>query len=295
MKKNKLKKALELGARAVEKSISKIAWDLGNEKIKVVSGKLDYLTYQIIDAVADNIAQKPWIAHALGLRDADDPNEPDRLLTVLTCSQIKSFLENQNISNKKIKEIALRLPLLVFDGKAKIPIAGENGEWKLINLTYRDNFCGVAIANQEKEFSKYRSGKKLRGKGSDIEEPVFIFLFTNAYGKTFFRNAMRRNGCQLQNPELYKLNPKAQELFQSIRWKGTGDDIELGIETISRMMNLKWPPHKMRERANRIRKILAILWMEGFITKPFERGGFAKDKVWWFRINKKYLLPKRRN
>lgn len=53
MEKNKLKKALESGARAVEKSISKIAWDLGNEKIKVVSGKLDLLDNKKIKSLAN--------------------------------------------------------------------------------------------------------------------------------------------------------------------------------------------------------------------------------------------------
>lgn len=290
--KSKFRKALESGAKIVEKSISKIAWDLGGEKLKVVSGKLDYQTFQIIDCIADRIAEKPQFAIALGLKDADDLNDPDRLLTVLTCSQIKQFLNSQNISNKKIREIALRLPKLVFEGKVKIPIAVE-GRWLEID-TYTDNFCGVAIANEKEEFYNYRSDKKLRGRGSDIEEPVFVFLFTNAYGKMFFRNAMRRMGTQLQNPKLYTLPPKPQELFQTIRWKGTKDNIELGIERISKMIGLKWPPIRMNERANRIRKILAILWMKGFITKPVERGKLSKEKVWLFRIDKKYLLPKRR-
>lgn len=293
MKKDKSKKALNLDVRTIEKSISKVAWDLGGDKIKVPSGKLDYQTHWIIDAIANKIAKTPHISMALGLKNADDPNDPDRLLTVLTCSQIKDFLDNQNISNKRIKEIALRLPLLIFDGKVKIPVAIE-GRWLEIEM-YRAGFCEVAIATENKEFYKHRSNRKLRGKGSGIEEPVFIFLFTSAYGKTFFRNAMKWNGRQLQNPKLYKLSPNAQNLFQAVRWKKDqkNNEITLGIERMSRIMNLKWPPIRMNERANRVRKVLKELYENGFITRFIEKDGFSKDKVWIFKVDKKYLLSEK--
>ena len=295
MKKDKFKKIPESVGRTVEKSISKIAWDLGGDKIKITSGKLDYQTHWIMDVIADKIAKTPQISKALGLKNADDPADPERLLTVLTCSEIKSFLKNQNISNKKIKELALRLPDLIFFGKVKIPIAIEN-RWLIMNL-YKDNFCGVAIANEHKEFSEYRSKKKLRSKGAGIEEPVFVFLFTNAYGKTFFRNAMKWNGRQLQNPKLYKLSPNAQNLFQAIRWKKDqiNDDITLGIERLSRIMNLKWPPDQMRKRVIQIRKALEELCENGFSIKPLETGEFSKDKIWIFKVNKKYLLSEKKS
>ena len=165
-----------------------------------------------------------------------------------------------------------------------------------INL-FKDNFCGVAIANEHKEFYEHRSNRKLRSKGAGIEEPVFVFLFSNPYGKTFFRNAMKWNGRQLQNPDLYKLPPNAQNLFQAIRWKKDqkNNEIILGIERMSRIMNLKWPPHKMRERANRIRKALKELFQNGFIIKPIESGEFSKDKVWMFQVDKKYLLSEKKS
>ncbi len=295
MKKSKRKKALESVSRVVEKSISKIAWDLGGDKLKVTSGKLDYQTHWIMDTIANKISKTPQSSEALGLKNADDPADPERLLTVLTCSEIKSFLKNQNISNKKIKELALRLPDLIFFGKVKIPIAIEN-RWLIMNL-YKDNFCGVAIANEHKEFFEYRSKKKLRSKGAGIEEPVFVFIFTNPYGKTFFRNAMKQSGRQFQNPKLYKLSPNAQNIFQAIRWKKdqTNDDITLGIERLSRIMNLKWPTTNIRKRVGRIREALKELYKNGFIIKPLETGEFSKDKVWIFKVDKKYLLLQKKS
>ena len=49
---SKLKKALEAGARVVERSISKVGWDMAHGKVKVVSGKLDYRSWQILDSAA---------------------------------------------------------------------------------------------------------------------------------------------------------------------------------------------------------------------------------------------------
>lgn len=295
MKKDKPKKPPESVCRIVEKSISKITWDLGGDELKITSGKLDYQTHWIMDAIANKIARNPQIPKALGLENADDLNDPERLLTVLTCSEIKSFLKNQNIGNRKIRELALRLPDLIFFGKVKIPIAIE-GRWLILDF-YKDNFCGVALANEHKEFYEHRSDRKLRSKGAGIEEPVFVFIFTNPYGKTFFRNAMRWNGRQLQNPKLYKLSPNAQNIFQAVRWKKDqkNNEIILGIERMSRIMNLKWPPIRMNERVVRIRRALKELHENGFIIKPIESGEFSKDKVWMFQVDKKYLLSEKKS
>lgn len=77
---HKLRRALEAGARMAEISLSKIAWDIGHDKIKVTSGKLDYRAYQVLDCAADLIAQKHWFGCVISSWDKPNTKEPERFI-----------------------------------------------------------------------------------------------------------------------------------------------------------------------------------------------------------------------
>lgn len=290
----KLRKALESGARMVEISSSKIAWDKGHDRIKIVSGKLDYRIHQILDCVADKIAQKHWFGQVLGFRSKSITKEPDRYMVIIEGHEFKNFIENQSLTNNYLIKTFKEVPKIVLDGETKIPpYEISKNKWLDIHF-YEDNICGVAVAYEKDEFKDFRSNKKQRGKGSGIEEPVFIFLFSNPYGLAFFRGAMRRHGTQIQDPKLYSLSPKAQELFQAIRWNN--GLIAVNTEQASKMMNLRWPvknKKRLYERVNLIRKMLKILKDNEFINYKdggFEKGDSVERKAWTFYVRKKKLI-----
>ena len=285
----KLRKALKAGARMPEKSISKIRWDIGHGKIKVTSGKLDYRVHQILDCVADKIAQGHWFGQVLGLRNSAITKEPDRYIVVIESSEFKNFIADQKLNSKYICEIFKRVPDIVLEGYTKIPFCLANNKWLDVNF-YKDNICGVAIAWEFKEFRQYRSDRTLRGRGAGKEEPVFVFLFSNPYGLAFFRNAMRREGAQIQDPRLYHLSPEAQELFQAVRWKT--DLIATNTEQASKMMSLTWPVARtnLYKRVNLIRKCLKILYENEFINQPTEHGKTIEKKAWVFYVRKRKLI-----
>jgi hypothetical protein len=284
----KLRRALEAGARMAEISLSKIAWDIGHDKIKVTSGKLDYRAYQVLDCAADLIAQKHWFGCVICSWDKPKTEEPDRFIVPISYSQFLDFIgDKHNLDTEDVKRIFKRVPEIILEGEVDIPYCLSDRRWLRINQ-YIDNICGVAIASESKEFDKYRSDRSLRGKGSGKEEPVFILLFSSPYGLAFFRNAMRRKGTQLQDPRLYRLPPKAQELFQSVRWKT--DLIALNTEQISRTLDWVWPPKDFHDRVKRIRRVIEVLHENGFITKPTERGKTAKTKAWVFYVRKRKLI-----
>lgn len=289
---SKLRKALEAGARMVEMSTSKLAWDKGHDRIKIVSGKLDYRMHQILDCVADKIAQHHWFGQVLGFRTAS--KEPDRYMVIVEGHEFKNFVRIQNLTNKYLIKIFKEVPKIVLDGATKIPPykISEN-KWLDIHF-FEDNICGVAVAYERDEFKGHRSDYQQRGKGADVEEPVFIFLFSNPYGLAFFRSAMKRRGMQIQDPKLYRLSSKAQELFQAVRWRT--ELIAINTEQASKMMNLKWPvksKSRLYERVNLIRKMLKILKDNEFINyndKMYEVGEKIEKKAWTFYARKKKLI-----
>ncbi len=286
----KLQNALEAGARIAEKSISKVAWDIGHDKVKVTSGKLDYRVYQVLDCAADMIAQKHWFGVVLGLRESAITKEPDRFLVVISFEKFKKFIGNESLSAKRACEIFKKVPEVILEGNVKIPFCLADSKWMELD-SYVDNICGVAVASEKKEFGPYRSARPLRGKGAGREEPVFILLFSTPYGLAFFRNAMRREGCQLQDHRLYRLRPEAQELFQAVRWKN--DLIALNTEQISKILNWVWPPKDFKDRVYRIRRVLDILYDKGFINKPTEHGKTWESKAWAFYVGKRRLIRDR--
>ena len=293
----KLRRALEAGARMAETSISKIAWDKGHDRIKVVSGKLDYRIHQILDCVADKIAQDHWFGQVLGFKSKPITKELERYIVIIEGHEFKNFVESQNLTNMYLIKIFKEVPKVVLDGNTKIPYPISENKWLDIHF-YEDNICGVAVAYEKNEFKEYRSDKKQRGKGAGVEEPVFILLFSNPYELAFFRSAMRRYGTQIQDPKLYRLPPKAQELFQAIRWKT--DLIVINTEQASKIMNLTWPVKnkaRLYERIRLVRKMLKILKDNEFINyndKTYEEGKKVEKKAWTFYVRKRKLIKNER-
>lgn len=284
----KLHTAIEAGARLVEISSSKIAWDKGHDKIKVVSGKLDYRAHQVLDCASDLIAQEHWFGTLIGSWDKANTKEPERFLVPITYKHFIDFIGNKGSLNvKKVTEIFEAVPKITLKGEIDIPYCLADEKWLRISQ-YVDNICGIAIAHEDKEFGKHRSERKLRGKGAGKEEPVFIILFSSPYGLAFFRNAMNRDGTQLQDPALYRLRPEAQELFQSVRWKR--DLIALNTEQISETVGWIWPPKNFKDRVYRIRKLLEILHENEFINRPTEHGKTWGKKAWAFYVRKRKLI-----
>lgn len=283
----KLKKALEAGARVVERSISKVGWDLAHGKIKVVSGKLDYRSWQILDCAADKIAQKEWFSKLLFPEIAvnKDPDVDIECQTVIiSAKEFKDYIGSQSVTNKQMVKIFEDLPKATLKGAVSIPFYYPKYQWVTVDF-YVDNICGVAIAHESKEFEKYRSKRKLRGKGSGKEEPVFALIFSNAYGQAFFRHAQKREACQLLNQKLYELEPDTQELFQAVRWNEKGPVI-VNVEEISRAVGWTWPTSNIYARVKRCRKLLDTLYENNFINKPIQRGKSAEERSWLFFISK---------
>lgn len=284
----KLKRALEAGGLVAERSLSKIAWDIAHNKVRVVSGKLDYRSWQILNCAADKIAQNEWMPNILNLvnyrKGLSVDNE--RKMVFISAKEFKDYIGDQNISNNNIIKMFEELPKAVLKGKVKIPIYYPKYKW-LIMKFYEDNICGIAIAYDEEGFEEYRSKRRLRGEGSGKEEPVFILLFSNAYGNAFFRHAQKREACQLINQKLYKLNPNAQELFQAIRWNEKGPII-INVEEISRAVGWNWPAKNISLRVKKCQKLIDILYKKNFINKPIPRGlkGKVKYRSWFFYISK---------
>ncbi|NIM59871.1 MAG: hypothetical protein GTO16_13170 [Candidatus Aminicenantes bacterium] len=291
--KQKLRRALEAGAGMVEISSSKIAWDRGHDKIKVTSGKLDYRAHQVLDCAADLIAQEHWFGTVIGSWSEPNTEEPERFLVPISYRQFLNFIgDKHNLDTEDVIKIFKAVPEVILEGEVDIPYCLAEGRWLRIKQ-YIDNICGLAIANEDKEFEQYRSERKLRGKGAGKEEPVFILLFSSPYGLAFFRNAMHRKGTQLQDRRIYKLRPEAQELFQAVRWKN--DLIALNTEQISKIVGWVWPPKNFYDRVYRIRKMLKSLHENGFINKPTERGKKIEKKAWVFYVRKRKLISNRQN
>jgi len=280
----KLRRALEAGAGMVEISSSKIAWDRGHDKIKVTSGKLDYRAHQVLDCAADLIAQEHWFGTVIGSWLKPNTEEPECFLVPISYRQFLNFIgDKHNLDTEDVIRIFKAVPEVILDGEVDIPYCLAEGRWMRIKQ-YIDNICGLAIAHEDKEFEKYRSKRKLRGRGAKKEEPVFILLFSSPYGTAFFRNAMHRKGTQLQDRRLYRLRPEAQELFQAVRWKN--DLIALNTEQISKIVGWTWPPKDFKDRVYRIRQVLKVLHENGFINKPTEHGKSWESKAWAFYMRK---------
>lgn len=279
----KFKKAFMAGARVVEESISKVGWDIGSKKVKEVQNRLDYKAYWVLDCAADMIANEWYVEVMFGRKVKSNNVEErlDRAVVMISYKEFTDFIGRKEISTAKATEMFKRMPLIVLEGDMNIPSA--NGWIKLED--YRDNICGVVVAHESKAYAEYRSNRKLRSRGAGKEEPVFILIFSNIYGMSFFHNARNRKGCQIQNVDLYKLKPEAQELFQKIRWN-EGGPVIMNVERISRAVRWTWPPKDFYDRVKRCRKLLDLLYKKNFINRPIERGKSIEEKDWLFYVSK---------
>ncbi|MBA7641897.1 hypothetical protein ES703_49583 [subsurface metagenome] len=203
---------------------------------------------------------------------------------IISAKEFKKYIGDQNISNKNIIKIFEDLPKATLKGEVAIPFYTDEYQWVMIDF-YVDNICGVAIAHESDEFGKYRSKRKLRGKGSGKEEPVFALLFSNTFGQAFFHHAQKREACQLLNQKLYELDPDTQELFQVVRWNEKGPII-MNVEEVSRAVGWTWPPGNIYDRVGRCQKLLDTLYKKNFINRPIERGKKTEDRSWLFYISK---------
>jgi len=272
----KLLKAIEGGAKLVEKSISKVGWDIARGKIKEVQSRLNYKAYWVLDCAADMIFMNKWFNGPLG-----------EYLVAIPYKDFIDFIGRPDVSSEEAVKIFKQVRTVILEGDLTIPIYDSEKEkvgWITLK-DYGDNICGQALAHESAKFEKYRSDRKMKGKGAGKEEPVFILLFFNYYGKWFFHNACHREAIQLMNKRLYKLRPEAQELFQKIRWNEKGPVI-MNVEGISRAVGWVWPPGNIYDRAKRCQVLLDLLYEENFINRPIPRGKSIEKRDWLFYVSK---------
>jgi len=293
-KDQKLIESVKAGSKVVEKSLSKVAWDVGQDKIQVTQGKLNYKSHRVLDTCADKVAKGTWLMKLtgenfwkIGSQQVVVDRDGECYMVIVTASEYREFISKPNLSNIQVCKDFEALPEIVLKGDLLVPIAGS---W--ITITgYKDNICGLLLAHEGgDEAEAWRSKRKQRGRGAGEEEPVFILLFSNAYGKAWFKNAMNREDTQLQGREIYTIEPGAQDIFFAQRWYR--DMIILDAEIASRILNLKWPTSNLRERVMRVESYLEILYTEGYITKPTKKGKHINRRTWIYWIAKRHYLNK---
>ncbi len=286
----KFRNALKGRARLAETSLSKLLWDFGSKKI-VVSGnqRLDYQIIWALHCASDFIARDEWVDGVMTLpaRKKSLYEEGGRYLVIIPYKQFKEFI-GRDITIREAMDIFYRIPDITLtaisdDKKAVLPFGGR---WGRIHF-YKDNICGVAVAHEEERYKKHRSdGTIERGRTAGTEEPVFILLFSNDYGRAFVEGAMKRQGTRLQYVEMYQLDPRAQELYESMRWKT--DIVIRNMEQISLVVGWKWPVKnlpRLSERKKDCQKLIDILYKEGFITRYRTRGQ-GEGFTWSFYVRK---------
>jgi len=281
--------ALAAGARVTELSLSKTHWEVGRG-IEIAKGVLDYQVHWVLAAAADKIFRKhsKWFAEFLKI-DEEGRREPKKYVISLSEHEIKEFLNRSDIKSKELFDAVMRIPELSLIGKIKLPSVLVRSGWSEIAL-YKDNLCGIAVASKT-TFPQYLYGQKKRGRGAGEIENVFVFIFSNEFGKNFFRNAMSRKGVKLLPDRLFKLKPKAQELFFIMFWNN--GLIMFNTEQISKKLGLEWPVKDLYSRVQYIEDLLNILYYDGLINKPHPQGKTIETRSWTVVIKKKYLNPKK--
>ncbi len=301
--------AIEAGARIVEKGFGKVLWEVGKENIVNTGQRLDYKRIWVFHCASDLIARSEWFSlmeENLAVRDPQFHRRKDYYVVIIPFRKFKSYVGKEDMKVQEAIDIFTSVPRIVFesdggDGSVKLNIGGE---WKDVIFT-GDNICGVMIASDHKELDDQRSvEKRLRGRPrkselnhikeiGDREEPVFILLFSNLQGRAFFESAMKRLGCRLQYPEVYQLDPRAQELYESIRWKGDEKlgkalPVHLDMEFISRVVGWEWPiegKKRLYKRRKGCQRLVDILYKDGFITK-YWTSGLREKTQWHFYVRK---------
>lgn len=286
--------AVKDGKKIVEKSLSKVVWDIGSEKIIVTGNqRLDYQVIWALHCASDFVANDEWFGEMAGLTDRKKSlhEESGNYYVVIPYKRFKDFV-GRDISVQEAIGIFRKLPKVILlaaadDRSAKLLVGGK---WTRVPI-YEDNICGVAIAQEREKYDQYRSDETIeRGPSAGTEEPVFVLFFSSLYGKAFVKSAKERKGCRLQDTEMYRLNPRAQELYEAVRWRGIRDVVILNMERISTIVGWKWPidgRKKWFKRKEMCQKILDILYEEGFITRPMPKGKKLENIHWVFYVRQK--------
>lgn len=313
--------AMNAGARIVEKGIGKVLFEIGKGNITNTGQRLDYKRIQVLHCVSDLVAKNEWFPLVTGMshipentqlaKDKDDGS----YIVIIPFSYHKNFINDKNMKVQEAIDIFISMYRIGFESVVKDKPIKINigGKWKDV-IFVGDNICGVLIASEHPTLNDIRSvRKKLRGrpresklirrfeedeeKGKyleigDREEPVFILVFSNKLGRSYIESAKERQGCRLHYSEMYRLDGRAQELFESVCWWGNKIPIHLNMEYISRVVGWKWPVKnlpRLSERRKSCQRLIDILYEEGFIAKPFPDGkptGKGEKTCWHFFVRK---------
>jgi len=284
----KLRDALKGGARLAETSLSKLLWDFGSKKVVISENqRLDYQIIWALHCASDSIARDEWANRMMGSSEREKivvRDEREQYLVIIPYKKFKKFV-GRDITIKEAKEIFGRIPDVTLSTIGDGIILPFGGGWGNVSF-YKDNICGVAFAKRG-TYEEHRSDEKIeRGRTAGTEEPVFILLFSNDYGRAFVEGAKNRWGTRLQYPEVYQLDPRAQELYESIRWN-TGIVIR-NMERISLVVGWQWPlkgKQQIYKRKRNCQKLIDILYESGFITRQRKRGKGEKSE-WLFYVRK---------
>jgi hypothetical protein len=312
----KLLDAIAAGARIVEKGFGKVQYEIGKGNIINTGQRLDYKRIQVLHCVSDLVARNEW--YPLVTNDDHIPknkrfarNKDDgSYIVIIPFTHFKNHIDKKDLKVQEAIEIFSSMYRIGFEsaGKDKSIKLNIGGVWKDV-IFAGDNICGVLIASEHPTLDDQRSvEKKLRGrprkskikrfeehqeKGKyleigDREEPVFILVFSNSLGRNYIESAKERLGTRLHYLEMYKLDGRAQELYESVCWRGNKIPIHLSIEYISRVVGWTWPVknrQRLRERKGSCQRLIDILYEKGFIAKPWitGRGG---ETLWHFFIRK---------
>ena len=104
---------------------------------------------------------------------------------VISEVEIRKFVNKPNYSTSQITERVKNIGHFTLEGTVPI-FCGKDG-W--INVPVTGGFAEVWIAKEEERYFKYRSKRKLRGKGKGREENVFIIRFIGTWGTAYIMNA----------------------------------------------------------------------------------------------------------
>jgi len=306
--------AIKAGARIVEKGFGKVLWEVGKGNIVNTGQRMDYKRIWVFHCVSDLVAREEWFplvgdgSHAV--KKNQFYKKEDYYVVIIPFTHFKNYVEKGGMRVQEAIDIFTSVPRIIFessggDGAVKLNIGGE---WKDVVFT-GDNICGVLIASENPSLADVRSvEKELRGrprksklrrfdqdqeKGKyleigDREEPVFILVFSNLQGKAYIESARNRQGCRLQYVEMYQLEGRAQELYESVRWRGNAIPVHLDMGFISLVVGWKWPVEgkkKLYRRRKGCQRLIDILYKKGFITKYWITGRGEEIK-WNFYIRK---------
>jgi hypothetical protein len=301
----KLLNAIKAGARIVENGFGKVLFEVGKGNVINTGQRLDYKRIWGFHCASDMIARQEWfslMSENLAIRDRQFHRLKDYYVVIIPFRKFKNYVGKRNMRVQEAIDIFKSMPRIVFEssrknGSVKLNISGE---WRDITFA-SDNICGVMIASEQPTLEDIRSmEKKLRGRPrksdlksikeiEDREEPVFILIFSNLQGRAFVESAMKRHGCRLHYLEMYQLDGRAQELYESIRWWGNKTLVHLDMEYISQVVGWKWPIHgkqQIYKRRKSCQKLIDILYEEGFIAKPMPPTGKGEKTCWHFFIRK---------